>query len=666
MTKSLQYYLKRLLALSIVFLLACLGFLASYLLRFDFEIPEYWLRQFFLHVPHVALIKVGVFWLLSARLSNWRYFSASSIFFVCLYAIVCSVLVFVLASFDSRPRIPRGVIIIDFLVTLSIGIGAGLIWKSASERIATGFDRSRKRAQRAVIVGISNATEAYIIETKRSPGANVQVEAIFDVDSSRKGSFIHGVPVKGSLEELRPYLAKSPVDMVLVSLDPSVQGTMKRINKLLKGFDVIVKPLRPMLESVDRSLPLSRLDVTGAYDVAAQNGGQGLPPRSERDPNFIPLVKPTLPEFEDVFWVVKQSYASGQVTSGDVVKLFEKELQRFTGVEHAIAVSSGTSGLMLVFSALDLPEGSEVIVPSFTFAATVHALLWNGLTPVFVDCLPGTMTVDPEEVSKALSPKTKAIYPVTVFGLPPDLDELEALSRKWDLPLICDSAQGLGASYKGRPLGGFGICEVFSLSPSKAITSMEGGVVTTNDPQLADKLRSMRNYGKASQGQEMVYMGLSARMVEIDAAVGLLNLRRAESLLANRLKLIGDYCERLKGIPGCSPQEFPTDRTSSGSLFAFRVGSEAVKSRDGLMKALRSKNIESKEYFSPPAHAHPLVSNRPHRIVGDLPVTWACSRECIALPLYSEMASEDHERVCAVVESILGTGYQGVVSPTLS
>jgi len=643
--------------LSCVFVLTCGSFLLSYGLRFDFEIPEYWWRQCLLRMPHVAVIKTCLYWLLSSRLSNWRYFSTSTVIWIGFYAGACSLLVLGLASMDSPTSIPRGVILIDFLVTLSLGIVGGLTARSLLERFRKGFGRSAPRIQRAVIVGIGNASDAYILETKRGRSADVVVEAIFDDTLSRRGSFIHGVPVKGGLEDLGPFLEKNAIDLVLVSLDPQVQISKKRLNELLVGCPVTVKPLRPLMESVDRSMPMSRMDDTGLFDLIAQKEQREAEARPQRHPDFVPLVKPTLPEFEDVFWVVKQSYASGMVTSGEVVKLFEQEMRSYLGVEHAIAVSSGTSGLMLAFSALEFPRGSEVIVPSFTFAATVHALLWNGLKPVFVDCLPGTMTIDPAQVKEALSAQTVAIHPVTVFGLPPDLDELEAIAVQHGIPVVYDSAQGLGATYKGRRLGGFGICEVFSLSPSKAITSMEGGVVTTNDPQLAEKLRSMRNYGKASDGQEMVYMGLSARMVEIDAAVGLLNLRRADSLVANRIKLISDYRERLKDIPDCAPQAFPPDRTPSGSHFAFRVGTMAAEDRDGLIKALRAHNIESKEYFSPPAHAHPLVQNKPHRVVGSLPVTWACSRECVALPLYSGMTEADHSRVCAVVESVLREGY---------
>jgi dTDP-4-amino-4,6-dideoxygalactose transaminase len=265
------------------------------------------------------------------------------------------------------------------------------------------------------------------------------------------------------------------------------------------------------------------------------------------------------------------------------------------------------------------------------------------------------MTMDPDEVVKAIGRETVAIYPVTVFGLPPDLGPLEDISREYGLPMISDSAQGLGSTYNGRPAGGFGLCEVFSLSPSKVITAMEGGLITTNNGELAGKLRAMRDYGKGPDGQDMVFKGLSARMVEFDAAVGLLNLRRAGALISARLRLIRTYRGRLSSMRGCYPQEFPADRTSSGSLFAFLLGEEAAIDRDGLCEALKAQNIQTKKYFYPPVHAQSVCKGKPLRVVGELRNTWSCSRRCLALPLYSHMSDEDQDRVCrAVVAALSG------------
>ena len=190
-------------------------------------------------------------------------------------------------------------------------------------------------------------------------------------------------------------------------------------------------------------------------------------------------MRPTLPTPEEICTVFQDSFESGLVTSGRLVARLEEEIARFSTARHAVAVASCTSGLILAFAHCRFPQGAEVVVPSFTFAATVEALTWNGLTPVYVDCEPETLTIDPDGVVEAIGPATAAICPVNIFGLPPDVDGLMGISEKYGVPLIFDSAQGLGARYRGQPVGGFGLCEVFSLSPSKVVTALEGGLVTT-------------------------------------------------------------------------------------------------------------------------------------------------------------------------------------------
>ena len=367
----------------------------------------------------------------------------------------------------------------------------------------------------------------------------------------------------------------------------------------------------------------------------------------------IPLMRPTLPDIDAVVATLRESYETGRITSARVVELFEEEARRFTGTQYAVAVSSCTAGLMMALSALRLARGAEVVVPSFTFAATVEAVVWNGLTPVYVDCLPDTLVMDPAEVVKALGPHTCAICPVNVFGLPPDMDPLMAISDRFGIPLIMDSAQGLGASYKGKPAGGFGLCEVFSLSPSKVITAVEGGLATTNDETLARNLKYMRDYGKGPDKEEMIFNGLSARMSELHASVGLLNLREAQSLVDARLRLIQRYTDRISRLKGCRMQEFPADRTSSGNYFSVLIRESAAADRDEVMRALTLRNIECKRYFYPPVHVQRAFRDHPHRVVGELPNTWAASRASLALPLFAHMTDEQQDRICDTLESVL-------------
>jgi dTDP-4-amino-4,6-dideoxygalactose transaminase len=369
----------------------------------------------------------------------------------------------------------------------------------------------------------------------------------------------------------------------------------------------------------------------------------------------LPIIRPTLPTFEEFAQLVRPGWEEGRITVGSLVEAFEHEVCRRTGAPEAVAMSSCTAGLMLAVRALELPAGAEVIVPSFTFAATAQALVWNGLVPVFCDCLPDSLTLDPDDVERNVSPRTGAICPVYVYGLPPEMDALLEQGARHGLPVYFDSAQGLGAEYRGRKAGTFGACEIFSLSPTKVVTAVEGGVVCTGDPGLAARLRSMRDYGKdPTDGEDMVYLGLSARLSEMHAAVGLLSLQRLDDLVKRRRVLIERYTARLGQLPGCRVQASPEDRTGSGNYFVLFIGERARTSRDEVRARLMSQGIHTKRYFYPPLHEQTLFQRVPHRSSDRLQRTTAASREALALPLYSHMTQAQLDRVCEAVERLLG------------
>jgi dTDP-4-amino-4,6-dideoxygalactose transaminase len=309
---------------------------------------------------------------------------------------------------------------------------------------------------------------------------------------------------------------------------------------------------------------------------------------------------------------------------------------------------------MLVPQALGLRPGAEVIVPSFTFAATAQALLWNRLVPVFCDCLPGTCTLDPADVERNLTPSTGAICGVTIYGLPPDIDALLDIGRRANVPVYFDSAQGLGSTYKSQPLGSFGSCEVFSLSPTKVVTGIEAGLLTTNDPAVAERVRSMRDYGKDPvKGEEMVHLGLSARISELHAAVALIGLRHVDELVKARRERIARYRDRLGHLPGCRVQQFPYDRATSGNYFVLFIGDGARRSRDEVYEELKKSGIQTKRYFYPPVHAQSVFQQYPMRLSARLTQTEQAGREGLALPLYSHMTNREIDVVCAEVERLL-------------
>ncbi|MFH1847761.1 MAG: DegT/DnrJ/EryC1/StrS family aminotransferase [Candidatus Omnitrophota bacterium] len=373
------------------------------------------------------------------------------------------------------------------------------------------------------------------------------------------------------------------------------------------------------------------------------------------------IIRPTLFDPAGMMDEIVEIFSSGNVTVSKYVKLFEQECARYLGVKEAVAVSSATSGLILAVKALGLT--GEVIVPSFTFTATVHSLIWNGLTPVFADCEEGTYNIDLKDVERKITAKTSAIMPVYIFGNPPRIKELENIAAKNNLRLIFDSAQAFGTEYEGPRTtrfawvrgrvraGGFGDCEVFSLSPTKVLTAIEGGLITTNNIKLAQYLRRARDYGKC--GEDIECVGLSARMSELHALVGLKNLANVEKCLKTRRELIVFYQGLLKDIDGISFQEVLPGNKSSGNYMVIFIDEQRFgMSRDKLYEALKAENIETKKYFYPAVHLQEAYRAFRERYEGKMPVTEKASRTGLALPLYGHMEPITVEKVCQAIMRI--------------
>lgn len=361
------------------------------------------------------------------------------------------------------------------------------------------------------------------------------------------------------------------------------------------------------------------------------------------------IIKPTLSSCDNIEQGVQGILSSGEITNSRYVKSFERECASFLGVRHAVAVSSATSALVLAVKGLGLT--GEVIVPSFTSAATVHSLVWNNVKPVFVDCEEGTCNIDVSEIESKITPMTSAIMAVSTFGNPPKNDALVKLARKLGLKLIYDSAQGFGAEYKGKKIGPFGSCEVFSFSPTKVLTTIEGGIVTTNDDELAGYVRSARDYGKS--GDDMASAGLSARMSEIHAYFGIRNFNIIEECLYTRRELIGLYKRMLKGLDGLSFQEIELGNKSSGNYMVIFVDPDKFgMTRDELYEALAAENIQTRKYFHPPVHLLEAYSELGSMYRKELPVTEKISAHSLVLPLYGHMKVDTVEKVCVAVKKI--------------
>jgi dTDP-4-amino-4,6-dideoxygalactose transaminase len=370
-----------------------------------------------------------------------------------------------------------------------------------------------------------------------------------------------------------------------------------------------------------------------------------------KQPAHIPLTRPSAPPFSVVAPHLQKVAAGGFWTNAGYVRKLEQRTEKLLGVPQAVAVSSATSGLMLVTRLLGLT--GEVIVPSFTFFAGVLPLLWNNLTPVFCDCDPETFNPDPQSIARLITKKTSAIIAVHVFGCPAAVSALTRLAKKHNLRLIFDAAHGFGASYRGKPLGNYGDAEVFSLSPTKLAPAGEGGIITTRSADLAKELKIARDYGNPGD-YDCRLVGMNARMSEFNAVFGWVSLQRLPQLAERRRKLAERYKTRLGGLPGLKFQKIPPDCLSSYKDFSILIDpapecAGAGFTRDDLAAFLAERHIDTRRYFYPPVHRQ-KVFRKYRRKNQQLPITDYVTDNILSLPLYSHQKTAEIDRVIRTVE----------------
>ena len=367
------------------------------------------------------------------------------------------------------------------------------------------------------------------------------------------------------------------------------------------------------------------------------------------DVEDIPLARPSVPDPSAVAHDVERILKSGVLTNGPFVHELESRAAEYLGVRECVAVASCTAGLMLLLRASDLT--GDVIVPSFTFAATAHAVAWNGLHPVFADVDPATLTLSPESVRRAMGVRTSAILATHIFGTPCEVEELEDLARRDGIKLFFDAAHAFGSLRKGVHVGGFGSGEVFSLSPTKVVVAAEGGVIATNDEVLAERCRVGRDYGNPGD-YDCRFVGLNARMSEVHAAIALNSLEGLEERIERRNELVDLYRDALSEVQGISFLGVGVDDRSTYKDFTVMIDPEGFGTdADGLGEALSSVGIETRRYYSPPVHTMQAY-RRLAGSNGGLPVTEEAARRTLTLPLWVDMTQAHVARVADAIVRI--------------
>ena len=363
---------------------------------------------------------------------------------------------------------------------------------------------------------------------------------------------------------------------------------------------------------------------------------------------MIPIARPDVGSEEIA--AVTEVLQSGMIAQGRRVKELEDAWAEFVGVRHAVTTANGTLALMAIFAGIGLEPGDEVITVAHTFAATANAILWTGATPVFVDIEPDTYLIDAKKIERAITPRTRAICPVHLFGLVADMDMIQAIADRHGLIVVEDACQAHGATFRSRAAGSFGH-GAFSLYATKNMTTAEGGFVTTNDDALADWLRLYRNQGMRARYQfEM--LGYNFRMTDLAAAIGLAQFAKLGRNTARRQAIAATYDEAFGELPIGLPIT-PDGRTHVFHQYTLNVGG----ARDAIVSDLHEAGVGADIYYPIPVHRQSYIMER--GLHADLPVTDATAAGTLALPMFPGLTETEQDQVILAVREAVGRHLGG-------
>ena len=366
----------------------------------------------------------------------------------------------------------------------------------------------------------------------------------------------------------------------------------------------------------------------------------------------IPLSKPYIGEREEE--LVLEVLRSGRLSLGPVIERFEELIAERVGAPHAVSLTSGTAGLHLLCHGLGLGPGDEVITSPISFVATANCFIVEGATPVFADVDPSTLNLDPAAVESAITPRTRAIVAVDMFGYPCELDEIRTIASRHGLAVIADSAEALGAIYKGGAVGSHGVPAVFGFYPNKQITTGEGGVVVTHSAEEAELLRSLRNQGRSYESRwfHHVRVGLNYRFTDLQAAVGIAQLEKLDEILALRAAAAGRYNELLADVDGLVlPHPDDADHTRSWFVYVVRIPQGVDHA--AVLERMASEGVEAGHYV-PCVHLQPYMRESYGFREGMCPVAEDAGARSVALPFFPAIEPDDQERVVEVLKSAVG------------
>lgn len=362
----------------------------------------------------------------------------------------------------------------------------------------------------------------------------------------------------------------------------------------------------------------------------------------------IMVTRPSMPTMEEFIDEIKDIWETRWLTNmGIKHQTFEKKLSEYLGVENTLVLTNGHMSLEMTLQALNLH--GEVITTPYTFASTTHAIVRNGLTPVFCDIDPETFTIDASQIEKLITDNTCAIVPVHVYGNICNVEEIDRIAKKYELKVVYDAAHSFGETYKGRGIGTFGDASCFSFHATKVFNSIEGGAVTFTDEHLGAEIKDLKNFGIHGY-EEVLNVGANAKMNEFCAAMGLCNLRHIEEEISKRQKVVRHYRERLDGVEGLQLNPIQQNVKCNYSYFPIVIDPQRFgASRSEVFECLQKNDIFARKYFYPITSAFECFHRKYD--ISQTPVAVHVSKRVLTLPIYADLTLENVDRVCDLVLS---------------
>lgn len=599
----------------------------------EYSLFGYFLREIWPFMVFAVCLRPTVFYFTGIYKRLWRYGTWRDYFKLAESILLGSIILSLATLLIIYPlwmyTFPRSLLLLEGMFSIFL-LGGWRVILKFSERYPGDFKWDKKvfsEFRRVLIVGAGSAGAQMARELWENPQLNLRPVAILDDDRRKIGRKTQGLQVFGPIIKLPEIIQAQGIDEVIIAIPSAAEQTIQNLRHMCQVAQVscsVVPPLSDILgNSADSSfskfrLPMSMPQITG----------------------------------EEIHAVVRVMQ-SRNLSIGAQTIAFEKSAAEVAGAAYAVAVANGTAGLHLCMIAAGIGPDDEVITTPFSFVASANCILYERATPVFVEIDPVTLNIDPGKIEKAITPRTRAIIPVHVFGQPADMDAILEIAQRHNLVVIEDACEAIGAEYKGRRVGALGKAGAFAFYPNKQATAGEGAVLVTNDEEWANLFRSLRNQGRDQFDEWLMHsrLGYNYRLSELNAAVGMVQLKRIEDLLRKRESVANEYIKRLRKIEGVSPLRLALTTTRM-SWFVYPVRFSEGINRDLVMTLLAERGIPSRPYFTP-IHLQPFYRKRYGYKPGDFPESEKAGSSILALPFYADMKPEEVALVCDTLAEVV-------------